>query len=256
MKKFILIASLIPFILWAQFLGCSGQSTEYLSDQGSKTISHQTWDELLAAHVNPDGTVDYPGFQRDMNKLETYLKTLDEHPPAADWPRAHKLAYWINAYNAFTVKVIADNYPLESIRELHTLPGIATVWHKDIFSVGGKEISLNHIEHEILRKEFDEPRIHFAINCASKSCPVLRQEAYVAGKLGAQLTDQAEAFLRQPMRNKISKNEVELSKIFKWFQEDFTQNGSLIDYLNQYAPVAIEQDADIDYLSYDWSLNE
>jgi len=223
---------------------------------GSAIVSHAIWDSLLHKHLNSDGMVNYRGFQQDMDQLEAYLKLLSEHPPAKDWPEAAQLAYWINAYNAFTVKVIADNYPLKSIRELHTLPGIATIWHKEFFQIGGKPMSLNYIEHEILRKQFDEPRIHFAINCASKSCPVLRNEAYTADKLEAQLTDQARRFLSSPFHNKISPEKVELSKIFSWFRKDFTRHGSLIEFLNQYAPVKIQEDAKISYIDYDWSLNE
>ncbi|MEM6347305.1 MAG: DUF547 domain-containing protein [Bacteroidota bacterium] len=220
------------------------------------SISHQGWTALLAQYVDADGMVNYQGFQNDEAKLQQYLDLLSANPPAANWSEAEKIAYWINAYNAFTVKVIADNYPLESIRDLHTIPGIKTIWHKEFFKIGGQPASLNQIEHEILRKEFVEPRIHVAINCASMSCPVLLNEAYTADKLDTQLTAQMEAFLRQPIRNKITKDAVQLSKIFKWFAGDFTRNGSIIDFLNQYAPVQINPEAEVDYLDYDWSLNE
>ncbi|MFK7923550.1 MAG: DUF547 domain-containing protein [Bacteroidia bacterium] len=238
-------------------LACSDVvATPKAANADAKTISHQTWSELLQKYVAADGMVNYQGFKDEDVKLQKYLDLLSDNPPADNWSEEEKIAYWINAYNAFTVKVIADNYPLESIRDLHTIPGIKTIWHKEFFKIGGKPASLNQIEHEILRKEFVEPRIHVAINCASISCPVLLNEAYTATKLEDQLTAQMKAFLTQSLRNTIEADAVELSKIFKWFEEDFTREGSLIDFLNQYAPVNINSDADIDYKDYDWSLNE
>ena len=224
--------------------------------KGAAVISHEIWDGLLKKYVNVAGMVDYEGFIDSRETLEAYTQLLSQNPPAPNWPENEKLAYWINAYNAFTVKVIADNYPLESIRDLHTLPGVATIWHKEFFEIGGQPTSLNQIEHEILRKEFEEPRIHFAINCASMSCPVLRDEAYIANKLEAQLTEQARAFLNQPLRNRITADKLELSSIFSWFSGDFTRKGDLISFLNKYAPIEIHPDAEITYLDYDWSLNE
>lgn len=232
------------------------RATPQAEDETAPTISHDGWDKLVRKHVASDGLVDYRGFQEDDEDLQQYLDLISANPPAKSWSEAEQLAYWINAYNAFTVKVIADNYPLESIRDLHTIPGIKTIWHKEFFKIGGQPASLNQIEHEILRKEFVEPRIHFAINCASMSCPILRNEAFTAAKLEQQLTEQAEGFLRQPFRNKIAADEIQISKIFRWFAEDFTREGSLVDFLNQYAPVEINQDAEIDYLDYDWSINE
>ncbi|WP_370687644.1 DUF547 domain-containing protein [Fulvivirga ligni] len=222
--------------------------------------SHKLWDELVKRHVDAEGLVDYKGFVKDKKQLEEYLSQVSSHAPdKAKWSKAEQLAYWINAYNAFTIKLIVDNYPVESIQDLHPtlkIPGINTVWHKKFFKIGGKESSLDEIEHDILRKEFNEPRIHFAINCASYSCPQLRNEAYTAPKIEQQLKEQAISFVNDGKRNKIEKNHVELSKIFSWFTKDFTKKGDLIDFLNQYSKVKISKDADIDYLDYDWRLNE
>ncbi len=245
----------LVFLLGTASSACSPSATTPHAAKDTPPVSHASWNQLLQKHVAQNGAVDYTGFIADKESLQQYLDLLSSNAPAGNWSQAEKLAYWINAYNAFTVKVIADNYPLESIRDLHTLPGIATVWHKEFFEIGGQPTSLNQIEHEILRKEFVEPRIHFAINCASVSCPVLRNEAYTAEKLETQLTEQAQAFLRQPLRNTITADQLQLSKIFRWFEEDFTRKGSLIDFLNQYAPVQIHPDADIDFLDYNWALN-
>lgn len=204
--------------------------------------------------------IDYQGFVKDKSDLETYLRTLSNNAPDPDqWSEKEQLAYWINAYNAFTVKLIVDNYPLKSIEELHPtihIPSVSTVWHKKFFNIGGVETSLDEIEHGILRKEFEEPRIHFAINCASFSCPPLRAEAYTAEKMEQQLEEMAYLFINDPERNNIKKDQIEISKIFQWFSEDFTRNGTLIEYLNRYAETPIHKDADIKYLPYDWALND
>ncbi len=223
------------------------------------TVSHEAWTKLLRAHVKDDGMVDYQGFKKDVEPLNAYLETLSKNPPTSNWSAQTKMAYWINVYNAFTVKLIVDNYPVESIRDLHPkpyIPGIRTVWHNKFFKIGGQEMSLDEVEHSILRKQFDEPRIHFAINCASYSCPPLRREAYVADRLDAQLTEQAKRFLADRRYNEITRTSVEASSIFNWFNKDFTKDRSLVEYLNQYAPVQIQPDAKVKYKKYDWRLND
>ncbi|MTI19476.1 DUF547 domain-containing protein, partial [Fulvivirga sp. RKSG066] len=188
--------------------------------------SHEIWNELTKKHVKANGMVDYKGFINDRKKLEAYLDLLSNNAPDKDkWSENEQLAYWINAYNAFTIKLIIDNYPLESIQDLHPtlkIPGVNTVWHKKFFKIGGEEASLDEIEHDILRKEFEEPRIHFAINCASFSCPPLRAEAYMADKLDKQLDEMATQFINDDKRNKITPDNPEVSKIFSWFTKDFT----------------------------------
>jgi hypothetical protein len=221
-------------------------------------MDHKLWDSLLQQHVSETGVVDYKGFIEDKERLERYLTQLSEHPPAEDWEKNDRLAYWINAYNAFTVQLIADNYPVESIQDLHPkayVPLVNSVWHKKFFKIGGKDMTLNAIEHKILRPKFEEPRIHFAIVCASMSCPQLLNRAFTADQLETQLTAQAKAFLTDDFRNKISADQVQLSKIFSWFKGDFTKGQSLIEFLNRYAPVIINPSANIGYLDYDWRLN-
>ncbi|MDX1629587.1 MAG: DUF547 domain-containing protein [Fulvivirga sp.] len=222
--------------------------------------SHDIWDQLTKKHVRADGMVDYKGFIQDKDILERYLDLLSNNAPDPDtWSKEERLAYWINAYNAFTIKLIIDNYPVESIQDLHPtlkIPGVNTVWHKKFFKIGGVETSLDEIEHDILRKKFDEPRIHFAINCASFSCPPLRKEAYKAEKLNKQLDEMAHRFINDEKRNKITPDNPEVSKIFSWFTKDFTKHGSLRAYLNKYSDTKIKEGADIDYMDYDWRLND
>jgi len=227
---------------------------------GSTPPSHQLWDQLVKAHVKANGLVDYKGFIREKPKLESYLKLLSENAPdRSKWSKNEQLAYWINAYNAYTVKLIVDFYPTKSIRDLGPklkIPLIKDVWHYKFFKIAGVDMSLDEVEHGILRKEFDEPRIHFAINCASISCPPLLNEAFVAEKLEAQLTKVSIAFINDPVRNKLGTQSVQLSSIFSWFTSDFTKKGTLIEFLNKYSKVKISPNAKISFLDYNWNLNE
>jgi len=227
---------------------------------GSPPPSHQLWNELLKSNVKPDGQVDYKGFIREKPKLEKYLKLLSENAPdRKTWSKNQQLAYWINVYNAFTVKLIVDNYPTKSIRDLGPslkIPLIKDVWHYKFFKIAGVEMSLDEVEHSILRKEFEEPRIHFAINCASVSCPPLLNEAFVVDRLEEQLTRVATAFVNDPTRNNLGVTRLQLSPIFSWFKGDFTKKGTLIDFLNKYSKVKISPSASISFLEYNWKLNE
>lgn len=241
------------------FLLLSCQSST-LGLAGTSPPSHAIWDQLVKTHVKADGMVDYKGFIKDKAKLEQYTKMISENAPdRKTWSKDQQLAYWINAYNAFTVKLIVDNYPVNSIRDLGPklkIPLIKDVWHYKFFKIGGVESSLDEIEHSILRKEFDEPRIHFAINCASVSCPPLLNEAFMAEKIESQLTKVATTFINDPTRNKISVDKAEISSIFSWFKGDFTKKGSLIDFLNLYSKVKIKPSAKISHMNYNWNLNE
>ena len=241
-------------VIFSMLIGCSTNSRQIVDT----SPSHEIWDNLLKLHVR-DGLADYQGFIQDSVLLTSYLKLLSSNAPDQKaWSKNEQLAYWINAYNAFTVKLIMDHYPTNSIRDLKTMniPGVSTIWHRKFFKIGEVDTSLDEIEHKILRKQFDEPRIHFAINCASISCPVLRAEAYSPKNIESQLYEQAVLFINDPDRNRISTNEIELSKIFSWFKSDFTNEGSLIEYINQYSKIQIDKDANLTYLNYDWRLNE
>lgn len=208
-----------------------------------------SWNTLLQKHVSADGVVDYKGFKKDRSKLLAYIKILGENMPTDIWTKEEKLAYWMNAYNALTVDLILRNYPLKSIKD------IKKPWNQRLWKLDEKWYNLDEIEHKILRK-MNEPRIHFAINCASFSCPPLLNEAFTAEKLEQQLTQVTKTFLADSRRNTITKNTIEISKIFKWFSKDFKQNGSLIDFLNKYSDVKISEKAKKKYKDYNWDLNE
>ena len=224
----------------------------------SQPITHEIWNSLLQKHVSPDGQVNYKGFIQDSLLFQKYLQLLsNHHPNKKNWSAEERLAYWINAYNAFTVKMIADHYPVKSIKDIKNgIPFVNTVWDIKFIKIEGQEFDLNNIEHGIIRKRFKEPRIHFAVNCASISCPRLRNEAYHAEQLDAQLADQTRYFINQSGKNKITSDRLELSKIFSWFKGDFKDtHGSVINFLNEYAAIPIDKNAEISYKEYDWNLN-
>jgi len=211
--------------------------------------AHKAWDILLRKHVGADGRVNYKGFQSDKTTLDAYLKTLAANPPADTWGRAEKMAYWINAYNAFTVSLIVENYPLKSILALDG----GKPWEVKRIELGDKKYSLNEIEHEILRPQFQDARIHFALNCAARSCPPLLNRAYTAGNLERLLEQRTRRFINNPKFNTIQANKASVSKIFEWYATDF---GDLRTFLNRYAVVQSSPDAVIGFAEYDWSLNE
>ncbi|WP_412559938.1 DUF547 domain-containing protein [Winogradskyella sp. MIT101101] len=222
---------------------------DVVDDYKPEAFNHSRWNKLLKKYVTESGNVDYKGFKNNPTELSVYIDDLTHNTPTEDWNRGDKLAYWINAYNALTVDLILKNYPLESIKD------IKDPWDQRLWQFGDKWYNLNDIEHEILRK-MDEPRIHFAIVCASVSCPKLQNEAFTASKLEEQLTNATNEFLADTSKNEISKDEIKLSKIFKWFKKDFEQNGSLIDFLNQYTTVTISESAKKSYKDYNWDLND
>lgn len=215
----------------------------------AQKINHSDWTNFLKKHVSNEGAVDYKSIKANDAELTAYLNQFVEISPKASWSKNEILAYWINAYNAFTIKLIIDNYPTESIKN------IKNPWDQEFIPVNKKMLSLNYIEHEILR-EMNEPRIHFAIVCASASCPKLQNEAFIAEKLDQQLTTVTKEFLNDASKNNIQKDTAEISKIFKWFSKDFKENGTLIDFLNTYSRVTISSDAKINYMDYSWELND
>jgi uncharacterized protein DUF547 len=215
----------------------------------AQNFDHSKWNEILQSFVNNDGKVDYKGFKTDAKNLETYLNALSENTPQDSWTKSEKLAYWINAYNAFTIKLIIDNYPVKSIKD------IKNPWDVSFIKLGDETFTLNDIEHKILRKMGD-PRIHFGIVCASVSCPKLQNTAFEASKIDSQLTHAVKEFLTDPERNTLTQKNIKISKIFKWFASDFKQDGSLIDFLNTYSDITISQNAKKSFKDYDWNLNE
>lgn len=223
----------------------------------AKAPSHETWNELLKKHVSIDGKVNYKGFKADSEKLNQYLTLLSANKPDEKlWTKDEQKCYWINAYNAFTIKLIIDNYPVKSINDV--AKGIAnSPWDIKFIKIGNESFSLNVIEHEKLRKSFGDARFHFALVCAAKSCPILLNEAYTVDKLEIQLDKQSRLFINDKVKNNITKTNIKISKIFEWYADDFKSgNNSVIDFINKYATVKINADASVSYLEYNWDLNQ
>ena len=214
-------------------------------------LDYTSWKELLSANVDEKGDVNYQGFIANKEKFNTFLELLSSTKITSDWTTNDKIAYWINVYNAFTIKLILDNYPTKSIKD------ISGPWKQKFIKINGEELSLGEVEHEILRKQFNEPRIHFAINCASASCPPVLNEPYLAGNLNALLEQQTKNFINNQKYNKIASNKIELSKIFDWYRKDFEKNGnnSVVDFINKYSTTKISSKARRSFLPYDWNLN-
>lgn len=225
--------------------------------------AHGAWTAVLERRVR-DGRVDYAGLRTDDAPLNAYLATLSG-TCARDyerWSPADRIAFWINAYNAFTIRLVLDHYPIGSIRRIGWLPGAA---FRERFipmhGLQGGAISLDDVEHRTLRSAFREPRIHFALVCAARSCPALRREAYRGADLDRQLDDQGRLFLRDPRRNRVdpAARTLRLSSIFSWFRDDFVSAaGSLPAFV---APYLGGADGDVtgfavEFLDYDWTLND
>lgn len=222
-----------------------------------KAPSHQQWDKLLKKHIDESGMVNYKGFQKDKEALDSYLKTLSEHAPQSSWSENDQKAYWINAYNAFTVSLILQNYPVKSIKDIAgKVYKVNTPWDIKFINIGGKKYDLNNIEHGILRKKYNDPRIHFVLVCAAISCPKLRDEAYTGSQLDAQLEEAGREFLNDKSKNRISADRAALSKYFSWYQGDFIKKGSLVNFVNKYSQTKIDSNTKIEFLDYNWSLNE
>lgn len=227
--------------------------SDYASD--SEPVSHEIWDSLLREHVTEAGNVDYQGFIRDSLKLNKYLDLLSKnHPNDKNWNKEAQLAYWINAYNAFTVKLIVNHYPIQSIKDIKKgIPFVNTVWDIKFIKIEDRTYDLNNIEHGIIRSKFKDPRIHAAVNCASISCPKLQNRAFTGNQLNEQLDQAARDFINDKSKNDITAQKAMLSSIFNWYRMDFD---SVRDFINQYSSVKLTSDTKIDYLEYDWNLNE
>lgn len=233
MRKIFLLLSL------TFFLNTNAQTSAYSS--------------LLKKHVDPKGNVNYKAFKADEAKLQNFLDYLANTKPQKSWSATKAKAFWANAYNAYTIKLILDNYPLKSIMNIKKKGKNA--WEIPFAKVGGKTYTLNQIEHEILRKKYSDPKIHVAVNCASGSCPQLPNYAFTEANYESKTNLLMRKFINDTKRNKISENKVQLSKIFEWFKGDFTKKGSLTDYINKYSKVKISKKPKVSYLEYDWSLN-
>lgn len=216
--------------------------------------SHSLLTGVLRDHV-VNGAVDYPAIQAD-RRFPEYLAYLRRVDPSSIKSEAERLAFWINAYNAFTLKLIIDRYPVKSIRDIQE--GGKGPWDIVWIDIAEAKYSLNQIEHEVIRRQFNEPRIHMALVCAAKSCPPLRSEAYIKEKLGEQLEDNARRFFNDVSKNRYEKatNTLYLSELLSWYGNDFVKRyGSASNFALKLLGASYSRPPTIEYLPYDWGLN-
>lgn len=233
-------------------------------------FDHSDWGALLQSHVRLDAnghasTVDYAGFKRQRTALGNYLSSLEQVSQSTfdTWPKAEQLAFLINAYNAWTIELVLTGYPkIESIKDLGSF--FSSPWSKEIAPLLGETRSLDDIEHGLIRGSgrYNEPRIHFAVNCASIGCPALLPEAFSGAALEDQLDRATRGFLSDKSRNRFIDDRLEVSSIFKWYRDDFevAPYGSLAAYLLTYADElgadkSTSKKVSIRFLNYDWKLN-
>jgi hypothetical protein len=223
----------------------------------SFTVDNSVYAGLLSKYVK-GGVVDYQGFKNEESKLDQYLKVLEKTDPSK-LSRNEQFAFYINAYNAWTIKLILSGYPgVESIKDLGSI--FKGPWKRKLARIDGDVVTLGHIEHDILRPKFKDPRVHFAINCASKGCPPLRSEPYRGDVLDQQLDEMARAFINDPKRNRLEGTTLYVSRIFKWFKGDF--GNDIVGFFQKYAQGDLKkglessgEEIKVKYLAYDWSLN-
>ncbi|MBI4785346.1 MAG: DUF547 domain-containing protein [Oscillatoriophycideae cyanobacterium NC_groundwater_1537_Pr4_S-0.65um_50_18] len=228
-------------------------------------INFDVWNDLLHQYVDRQGQVDYRTWKSQQPlALANWLAGLESLDLNPNLTRDQQLALWINLYNAFTVSTVLERYPIASIRPvIGGIPNwIAFLWffQRRIYRFSNQIYSLAQIENEILRRRLQEPRIHFAIVCASVGCPLLRNQAYVPEQINQQLEEETHRFIHNPdkVRYDAPTGQLYCSKIFKWYQQDFIQAaGSIAGYIRLYRPDIPETASNaIAYLDYDWSLNQ
>ncbi len=249
--RFFLFAFIITMSVAALTFGLAGPSR-------ASTVDHEVWAELLGKHVTAGGA-DYAGFKTEEHRLDQYLKVLENTDPKG-LSRNEQFAFYINAYNAWTIKLILSGYPgVKSIKDFGTI--LQSPWQKKMVRISGQVITLDDVEHNILRPRFKDPRVHFAINCSAASCPPLRPEPYLGKTLDQQLDHSTRSFINKEGSHRFEGNTLYVSRIFKWFSEDFNHD-ALSFYLkfaegNLKRKLSAQKDTlRVKYLHYDWSLND
>ena len=229
---------------------------------------HSRWRSVLEKYTR-NGLVDYVALKKNPDDLNFYLDEIKGLAEAEYeiWSKNEKITFWINAYNALTIKIVTDHYPITRsglkgfIFPDNSIQQIPNVWKREALFILGQDHSLDHIEHKILRRKFDDPRVHFALVCASLGCPALREEPFLADRFDEQLDDQTRRFLGDPDKNGYDQKSdtLSLSLIFRWFGEDFEKEG-LIPLVKKYLPsgaaLGVSTKTKILWLEYDWRLNE
>lgn len=250
-----------PRFFWSQLLLWLVLLTATNARAGSNLPEpmHQTWDDLLKRNVQADGRLSYAELAEHDDELRGYLQTLRRTTPAASWSRQDQAAFWLNVYNAYTVYMAVEYYPVQRLSDIKvkTVGGYRSVWEAPEVNVGGKQYSLNQIEREILPRLLpQDPRRFLALHCAAVSSPTLLPEAYDGPRLNDQLDAQARRFINDPTHNQLTPTAVQVSSVFDWHAAEFGEASQLIVFLNRYAKTPVAATATVQYLPYDWTLNE
>jgi len=245
------------YLIFISALSCFLITGLVTNGWSTQAVDNSLYAWLLKKYVK-DGVVNYQGFKKEESVLDKYLKVLEE-VDSKILSRNEQFAFYINAYNSWTIKLILSGYPdVKSIKDLGSL--FKSPWKKKICRIDDKIITLDDIEHNILRPRFKDPRVHFVINCAAKSCPPLRSEPYREGELDQQLDEMTRAFINDLENNRLEDHTLYVSSIFKWFKKDF--NKDIIGFFLKYAKWDLKRQLEtkrgkikVKYLDYNWSLN-
>jgi hypothetical protein len=217
------------------------------------SFPHATFNDVLAKYVDGQGRVDYKGLKADRNDLERYIIALSKTSPHKEpelFPtEADKLAYWINGYNAYVLYAVTERPTMKSVND-----DVKNFFYFTEYVYGGENISLYKVENDVVRKEFKEPRIHFALNCASGGCPELPAEAFMPDKLEEQLAREATEFCANEKKVRINNGSVEVSQIFEWYGDDFKEAGGPVAFCKKWGRTDLP-DGEVKFIPYDWSLN-
>ncbi len=243
--KQILLTTLLLFSL----ITVAKESPNRIADDAPR-MNYMLWKLVLDEFVDENGKVDYAGLKKDSKDFDAFVNKLENWPTPYRGSQQEVMAFFINVYNVFAIKLVLDNYPVDSIKD------VSKPWDTEFFSIGGKTMSLGYVEHEILRN-FGDARIHFAINCASNSCPPIAKVPYTAKNLDKLLAKQTKKYINNPENNIINKQEYKLSQLFKWFKKDFVVHaGSVKKFVNMYSNTKIYNQPSAGYIRYDWDLNK
>ena len=210
---------------------------------------YKSWDTFLKKYVSASGDVDYKSIKANKKELEAITKAFSETSVLTSWSKNDQLAFWINAYNVFTIDLIVNHYPIKSIQNLDG----GKPWDVKRIAIGGKKYSLNNLENDIIRPQFKDARIHFAVNCAAKSCPPILNSAFFGKTLDEQLDAVTKKFISNTKYQNITSGKMTLSKIFDWYKVDF---GDIFTFINKYSTIKVNNNTAVLYKEYDWSLNE
>jgi len=267
------ITLMVGLTLLAELLAGSGARAGELAQRfaahaprSERTIDHSAWDAMLKEYVDADGhlnRVDYAAWKRESRDgLLNYIAQM-EQVDVASLTRAEQYAFWVNLYNSVTVALILRHYPVDSIRDIDISLGFFSngPWGAKLVEIGGVKLSLDNIEHDILRVNWDDSRVHYAVNCASVGCPNLARDAYTGDKLDAQLDAAARAYIASPRGLRFDGGRATASKIYSWYDEDFgNSEAGIIKHMRRYAEGETAERlaglSSIDDYEYDWGLND